>query len=785
MSLSLPFSRDAKFPVPVLRYCVFLAATIVCLLFTAYPLAAQRGTGSIAGTVKDPGQAVLSGAKVTLSGASLPKPRVTATGHQGEFSFGQLAAGTYSVTVEAPGFAAYSLNKIAVDGVEVRQDVVLSLAGANTTVSVNGLTLDTDVKTQEQAVLIDLPEGIQGDSIVFTAKDIKALHPVSLVEILQTVPGMEMTFQGRQHLDFGSMRGGSFQIILDGEYLAQADRMLAMIPVQIVESMTIVRDSTALSIGPLLSYHTMGGSGSDVSNQGFIIIRTKRSARAEAGVVSSGGTYATALGHGYIGSKSGKWDYRGAYTYATSAGKDTWNMGYRNGSATFHGGYTSSGLTVDFLYYGTRGYRNFEYGQVLASSTGTSCTPTGVVGGLCATTMNMYKNDGDLYALNAVRHWNDSNRTVLQYGFANLHINSGMNAPRNILNEQDSTSANLLLKHTVLIKHHAVSAGGQLMRYIAPLGSAASSGYTYDRLDDAMASWFVLDDYHLLGNKLVLDGGVRSDKLHNGWSITAKSKADLWNPAFMTYSLGATYKFTPKLSSTARYGYLQYMPPTNAVMAATSTTNTSSLPNESQNRGEYSLTYGLSPHFKPIVTVYAYGTNNYPASATNCYNPVTKKTGSSSWTDPISGNEIDCVNPSAVLTGGSEFGLTGQLYGPLSYNAGYGYLATNNEATNLSMAHNFANAGLEYRKKNLFAHYTLAYVGPRVLTTISNVRYYGSDYTLNNLNGGYDFNLGSKPMTFTVFGRNLNDNNYATRYVTGAYRDPGRQWGVELAMKFF
>ena len=40
-------------------------------------------------------------------------------------------------------------------------------------------------------------------------------------------------------------------------------------------------------------------------------------------------------------------------------------------------------------------------------------------------------------------------------------------------------------------------------------------------------------------------------------------------------------------------------------------------------------------------------------------------------------------------------------------------------------------------------------------------------------------------MSFTAFCRNLGNSDYATRYVTGAYRDPGRSIGVELAAKVF
>jgi iron complex outermembrane receptor protein len=81
----------------------------------------------------------------------------------------------------------------------------------------------------------------------------------------------------------------------------------------------------------------------------------------------------------------------------------------------------------------------------------------------------------------------------------------------------------------------------------------------------------------------------------------------------------------------------------------------------------------------------------------------------------------------------------------------------------------------------------MIYMGPLWSSSSPGGTYYGelANFTRDDLNGGYNFYLHDKPLTFTVFARNLNDNNYATRYVTGAYRDPGRTWGVELASKIF
>jgi iron complex outermembrane receptor protein len=81
----------------------------------------------------------------------------------------------------------------------------------------------------------------------------------------------------------------------------------------------------------------------------------------------------------------------------------------------------------------------------------------------------------------------------------------------------------------------------------------------------------------------------------------------------------------------------------------------------------------------------------------------------------------------------------------------------------------------------------MIYVGPLWSSASPGGTYYGelANYSRMDGNAGYIFKLFGKPMAFTAFERNMNDNNYATRYVTGAYRDPGRQYGVELAGKVF
>jgi iron complex outermembrane receptor protein len=411
--------------------------------------------------------------------------------------------------------------------------------------------------------------------------------------------------------------------------------------------------------------------------------------------------------------------------------------------------------------------------------------------------MNIYKLDGDLYAFNAVRHWNDSNRTVLQYGFDRLTINAGqLPVAKGSSNEQDSTEGDFVLKHTYLLKGNALTGGVQWMKYIAPLGSAPTSGVPTDRTDDAMASWFVQDDYHMLGNRLVLDGGIRGDKTKNkNYNSTLKADSNEWSSTFKTLAFGATYKVTPKVNVAARYGYVNtpaasnYVYQTHAMSAPSS-----NLPTQTQNRGELSTNDNINPHFSPRVSIYIYDTTNgtAPATATtglctspaNAVPPNTKNL--SSWT--VNGNEIDCVSIAGdVKTAGTEVGFSGRLIGPFSYSTGYGYVGTDNTAVNKTMSHNFMNAGLNYHQRNWFGNFSMIYVGPLWSSASPGGTYYGelANYSRMDGNAGYIFKLFGKPMAFTAFERNMNDNNYATRYVTGAYRDPGRQYGVELAGKVF
>jgi hypothetical protein len=86
----------------IIRYCT----TCMFLLLLATPwLTAQTNTTSLSGTVVDTSGAIIPGATINIANAASGKIESTQTKSKGEFSFEQLAPGTYEVKVSTPGFS--------------------------------------------------------------------------------------------------------------------------------------------------------------------------------------------------------------------------------------------------------------------------------------------------------------------------------------------------------------------------------------------------------------------------------------------------------------------------------------------------------------------------------------------------------------------------------------------------------------------------------------------------------------------------------------------------------
>lgn len=790
---------SSKDVVSLIQRMLLVSLCLFLFVMICQPSRAQS-TASLSGLVTDPQHAAVADAPVTITNLATRQSYSVRTDAEGNYEVKNLPAGEYGIDIQVSGFKAVQLRGIKVgDSKAVTQDVILELE--NTGESVRVTALWSDLKTQA-AALTGLVEGVKNQNIVFTAKDIEAMHPNTVFDVLQTVPGMEVDYQGRQYPNSLTLRGGAVLVVVDGVYLAQVARQLALFPVQLIESITVVRNATALSIGPLISFESNISStgSSNVGIQGFVIIKTKRSSSPEAGFVSYGGNWQTALGHVYMGSKSGNWDYRAAYTYYTTQGapNKSWTLDARNATMTFHGGYSSDKLKAEFLYLGSRGYRNNETPIYVAPHWTGTAYDWSVVNTPAPSSGDFNPDDMDLYNLNVSRLWSANNRTVLQYGFYNSHIQS----PGLSYGLQDNTEANLDLQHTYCFKGHCITGGGQAIKFIAPNGIApranakSKTGIAEDRVDDALYSWYVQDEFKVPSQQLVFDAGIRGDKLHHGWPLGGTSKIDVWVPTFYTFVAGATYQATEKLSLGTRYGFVQSQPPSAYVSVSGAPLGT-----QSQQRAEVSADYKINPHLEVNLAPYGYNTANSFTQATGCagFLPGTYVLTNAA------GNPIAyCVSPAGnIWTFGIDSNLSGIVFGPLKYNAGYGYVGENNRINNIGMTHHFVHGQLDFRKKIYFADFNMIYVGPRWYTTplTGNMPvlpgyfpYYPfSNYTNLNANAGFNFKLFGRAMTFTAAAYNLGDAHYMTNTSAGggfsndfgAFPNPGRNVTFQLAGRIF
>src|SRR5579863_4460705 len=96
LSLNFPLRIVVRFSVCV-AVALFLTATLL-------PAQTTVSTGSIVGTVTDPQDAVVAGAKVTITEKATGHVVTSSTTSSGTYTSGALIPGVYVVRVEATGF---------------------------------------------------------------------------------------------------------------------------------------------------------------------------------------------------------------------------------------------------------------------------------------------------------------------------------------------------------------------------------------------------------------------------------------------------------------------------------------------------------------------------------------------------------------------------------------------------------------------------------------------------------------------------------------------------------
>ena len=598
---------------------------------------------------------------------------------------------------------------------------------------------------------------------VFTQVEIEALHPLDTWDLIQQAAAMEVTFQGKQHLDGGNMRGQRFSIILDGIYLSQTDRFLKSLPTNIIESMTVVRDSASLTLGP--------------ANKGFIIIKTKRASKLEGGFIGSYGSFNTEEEHIYQGmkidTKIGSFDYRIAGTYNESDGKKNWNNGSRTSSFFFRGGYTTPVFNGDISYYYSDGFREIQRGRIMIPKSLDDGTLDWSKVGTLTTSTSRKNMRLSMIAVNLNKPWSNAQTTTFQYAYDDIRVDDNNDS------HQDSYGQNVSLRHIIESRNNVLKIGGQWIKYICPQGQAPRRG---KRVDESTYSLFLQDEYRMLDDRLSVDGGIRADKMYYNNSPLTGVPVDEWAEPTYAYGFGASYRFNAMFDLNGRYGYSE-----NSLAKYQASADGSSLPNEKQTRYEVGINANIHASIKPWATLFYYDTKDQKVNGEGI-DPNTGETVSS-YIDPVTGDEIRFVTASDVCTKGIEFGISGKIFKPLTYSFSYSYKTADDDDVNAGMSQKLWTARLKYNYKRFFANVSANYAGPKDRNPYGGSRgvyyYEVGDYTRVDANIGYECEIFDRDTRITVYGRNLGDSHYATRYVGGAFEDVGFRYGAEVSYSFF
>src|SRR5882762_4051431 len=170
---------------------LFLAVVMILTLGVAAN--AQTFRGAINGTVTDPSGGSVPNAQVKATESATGIDHATVTTSDGGFAFQDIPLGQYKVTVTAPGFPPYTVDKVEVSaGTIYTLNVKLTLQSTTTTVEVSAaaITLDTTTATQNMTITSDVVQDVPLNGRDFT-------------QLIAVAPG----FGGYNVGGFGSLNG--------------------------------------------------------------------------------------------------------------------------------------------------------------------------------------------------------------------------------------------------------------------------------------------------------------------------------------------------------------------------------------------------------------------------------------------------------------------------------------------------------------------------------------------------------------------------------------------------
>lgn len=636
-----------------------------------------------------------------------------------------------------------------------------------------------DLKPDSVTNLYRVESTAQFGTQVMTQKEIAAYAPKDIFDLLGKANGLELTYQGRRSPYSLEMRGGgNITYILDGAVLPPSvSRILQNIPLNAIEEIQIIRGSTALAIAPSIGIGA-SNSGSGL-NTGFIVIRTKQPKKTEGlitGYLEQAVSQPSANGESlYVGTRlgsaaSGLNGYIGGLiSRYDRPSKESWFDGSDADSGMISGGINVGRFSLNMMGYKDSGRFEMQRGITL---TGTLDSAKWYYDPLKTS----------VFSTDMSMQWNESHTTLVSAFKTdyeqNEHNENFANTTKSTRHYEEKTKG-YSLRHNARFKDTLIQLGGQITD---SEGFGPNLSSTYNRYDTTVTGYSASIEQKLFNGDVVLDAGYRRDVKHINNSSTSAAKDAANNDVDMApaevVALGARWKINEIVNTSARYFHGTEGTSGDFDLK---TQNGVPLHSEKQDRIELALEARLIPFFNPTFTWFDIDTKNQKTATTNTYTDA-------------DGNLYYYYTESDVHRRGIELAIKGDIAQGTNYQFAWTHMLSNETTTNgvstdaigYSSPEDGITAILSHSWDDYRANLSYKYTSGWQTSASPIGTLYADlgDYNRIDANIAKDFKYQNYTFTGKLYGRNLSNDHYATRYVTGYYYDRGRTLGLELSMAF-
>jgi iron complex outermembrane receptor protein len=597
---------------------------------------------------------------------------------------------------------------------------------------------------------------------VIDSEEIDNLNPVDFYDTFSRGAGTTESFQGRKNMNFaGVRRGGSMAIIVDGLYIpaSQASRIMAQFPMDAVESIRIVRDSTSLSLGPVKGF----GSLNSAANEGVVVITTKKSYRTEVGGSTKYGSYTTLGNQLYFGTKMGNFDIRLTGSNGRTEGKEDWHNDSSSRSFLLTAGFNNSFLKVNGMFYFSDGRRNFQYSyQDVTTLNQTNLQVW------CYNPLQAYWS-----VINTDLLWNSNQITSFTIGHGFVKDTEHLDKYNEVTKVytaspdklQSDQTDDFHLWHTSIIGNNIMKLGTQYTRWHEPTGYASNDGIN---LKETLYSAYAQDEHKFMDGRLTFDVGARVDLVYvthgvdyatmgGGYSTCQQVEGEWLEPTYGA-SAGSAFILNDIFTVNARLGYTQ------TEMSSQYTVDNKDLPSEKRFKYEAGVAAKLLAALNATVTGFYYDVNDAKVVA------ATADVDG----DTINDNIYDAKNMAYF---GTELGVNGIL--PLGFNYKVNYTFADQKDWDNSNPKYSTSASLGNVLGPVETNVSLRYVSSYNNNNVYPNQTCGDFYKIDG-NIAYNFSIMDE-LTGRVraYVRNAMDTKYTT--TSRNYEDMGRTYGVELS----